>query len=155
MYTCVYVRFWRQTASDSPCSIHQLIFLMKAHVYSVRYELNPYLKYTLILVIKGRIRAQAVSRLHLASGARFQSPASPRGIHAGKSGTLTCVPSNNLLLRCRLPFHLCCWLILICMLLLVEAQICETWEHCEIAMLFQQSDTIRRMCTFAFSLLKG
>lgn len=62
---------------------------MKGHVYSVRYELKPYIKYTLILVIKYRIRAQAVSRWHLASGARFRFPASPRGIHAGRSGTVT------------------------------------------------------------------
>lgn len=151
----MYVRFSRLTAGDSPCSIHQLIFLMKAHVCSVRYELNPYIKYTLILVIKGRIRTQAVSRWHLASGARFRSPASPRGIHIGRSGTVTWVSPSNLLLRCRLSLHLCCWLIFIYTLLLVEAQMCETWKPSEVAMLFRQSDTIRRMCTFAFSLWKG
>jgi hypothetical protein len=70
---------------------------MKAHVYSVRYELNPYIKYSLILVFNGRIRSQAVSRWHLAFGVRFQYPAIPRGIRVGKSCTVTRVSPNNLL----------------------------------------------------------
>jgi hypothetical protein len=70
---------------------------MKARVYSVRYELNPYINYTLILVFNGRIRSQAVSRWYLASGVRFRYPAFPCGIHVGKSGTVTRVSPNNLL----------------------------------------------------------
>ena len=89
----------------------------------MRYELSPYIKYRLILVLKDRIRAQAVSRCQLALGARFRSPASPRGIHVGKSGTVTRVSTSNLLLRCRLSLHQCFVPTFMYILLLVEAHV--------------------------------
>jgi hypothetical protein len=93
----MYVRFSRKTAIDSRCSIYQWMVLIKARVYSVRYELNPYIKYTLVLVFNGRIRSQPVSRWHLALGVRFRCPAIPRGICVGKSYTVIRVSPNNLL----------------------------------------------------------